>query len=333
MKKFALTLLTAPAWQANPECRPRSAFRCCPLTVQALCPDTNRLIHDVLGPLFDNGIAGLMKLRYFAYGKARQGRDGLEVRLYGAWAGLGGWPADGRVCSTAVAWPAVSLAKSTGIRGTDTCLSTPPDRSVSTARSSAALTAISTALRWAELPPLPGCLPIPYWCHPLHASLPHLHTRTRMRPSRRGCTSATKRLVWLRVVCARRGQWAHSQGSSQEVPSAAGLGCGAAGQLRRRWGRPPGEQRCARSRSPSGRHTSGHRCVWACLRQGLAQPASGQLRGAQTCINGLVRQTCPMPSNAIMQDSWGTDWKRWPAAPAPLCSSAGYHTCAARLRL
>jgi hypothetical protein len=59
------------------------------VALQALCPDTTRLIHGVLAPLFSNGIAGLMKLRYVAYGKATESPSGLQVTIeLPVWCGL-----------------------------------------------------------------------------------------------------------------------------------------------------------------------------------------------------------------------------------------------------
>jgi hypothetical protein len=48
--------------------------------LQSLCPDTTHAIHDVIAPLFQNGIAGIMKLRYHAYGKVQESEQGLRCQ-------------------------------------------------------------------------------------------------------------------------------------------------------------------------------------------------------------------------------------------------------------
>lgn len=44
-----------------------------------MCPDTSHIMRDVIAPLFDNGIASLMRLHYYAYGKVTEGSGG-ELR-------------------------------------------------------------------------------------------------------------------------------------------------------------------------------------------------------------------------------------------------------------
>ncbi|KDD75690.1 hypothetical protein H632_c547p0 [Helicosporidium sp. ATCC 50920] len=41
---------------------------------ESLCPDCRHNVLDVLDPMFENGIAKNMKLRYIAYGKVRDGK-------------------------------------------------------------------------------------------------------------------------------------------------------------------------------------------------------------------------------------------------------------------
>ncbi|GAB4824182.1 hypothetical protein N2152v2_011228 [Parachlorella kessleri] len=47
---------------------------------ESLCPDTTHAIVDVIGPLFTNGIASIMKLHYYAYGKVRETESGLQCQ-------------------------------------------------------------------------------------------------------------------------------------------------------------------------------------------------------------------------------------------------------------
>jgi interferon gamma-inducible protein 30 len=43
---------------------------------ESLCPDCQHMVRDVLGPMFSNGIADLIDLRYHAFGNVHNNSDG-----------------------------------------------------------------------------------------------------------------------------------------------------------------------------------------------------------------------------------------------------------------
>ena len=64
---------------------------------EALCPYTIAAVTDVIGPLFDGGLAGRFTFRYVAYGNARTSSVRSASACYTCTAGRGGCSLQGTV--------------------------------------------------------------------------------------------------------------------------------------------------------------------------------------------------------------------------------------------